>query len=136
MGTAATKHDDAARAIEALDREFERNLALGDPEKLVDAFYAPDALFMPPEKAPIKGRAGILEFWRETLGKAGIKTFKVETTQVEAEGDLACGIGRYSMSLQPPGGEATSGEGKYVVVYRRRKGGEWRAIADIFNNNQ
>ena len=39
------------------------------------------------------------------------------------------------MKLQPPGGEAVSDSGKYVVVWKHESDGSWKLAVDIWNTN-
>jgi uncharacterized protein (TIGR02246 family) len=123
----------AAAAIRQLDAAFMKAAAARDAKALVSAFYAPDAVLMPPGAPIVKGRASIQKFLQGLLD-AGATQVKLRTTKVDAAGDLAYGRGAYSFSL--PAGDASTRQevGKYVVVYRRRAGA-WRAVADIFNGD-
>jgi ketosteroid isomerase-like protein len=131
MATQPTR-DDVLQAIRAIDQRFLINAAAGNVEKLVDEFYAPDAKLVPPNRPAVQGRASIIEFWRQLVAIA--KRVTLDTTHVEAAGDLACGIGQYSIALEVGPGQVVNDAGKYIVVYRKH-GGEWRAIADIWNSN-
>jgi len=59
----------------------------------------------------------------------------LDTTRVDSSGDLACGRGRYALTLAPPGAGQVQDIGTYVVVYRRNAAGQWRAVEDIFNSD-
>ena len=52
----------------------------------------------------------------------------LESHEIEAAGDLAYCVGRYSGTI---GGQAS--QGKYVVVFRKQADGRYKAIADCFN---
>ena len=120
--------DDVAQAIRAMDTEFVANVRAGNVERLVSAFYADDARVLPPNSPPVEGKAAIIALWKTVLA-SGVSGLDLNTTHVEASGDLAYGVGAYHMKM----GESETA-GKYVVVYRRR-GGQWRAVADMFSPN-
>jgi ketosteroid isomerase-like protein len=101
----------------------------------VKAFYAQDAVLMPPNHAIVEGRGQIQNFLQGLI-TAGFSGIKLETTTITSDGDLAYGRGRYTLSMSPPGGAAVQDEGKYIVVYRRQGKTGWRAIADIFNSDR
>jgi ketosteroid isomerase-like protein len=124
----------AASAIRRLDEEFMRAASAGDGQALVDAFYASDAVLLPPNQPAAEGRENIRRVL-QGLMDSGVSSIKLETTVTGTAGDLAYGRGGYALSMQPPGGVPVTDVGKYVVVYRRQ-GGQWRAIADIFNSDQ
>ena len=98
------------------------------------AFYAADAVLLPPNQPAAEGRENIRRVL-QGLMDSGVSSIKLETTVTGTAGDLAYGRGRYALSMQPPGGAPVTDVGTYVVVYRRQ-GGQWRAVADIFNSDQ
>jgi ketosteroid isomerase-like protein len=121
----------AAGAIRQLDRQFMQAAEAKDAETLVEAFYAQNAVLMPPNHPAVEGRAAIQRFL-QGLMDSGLASIALETTKVESAGDLAYGRGRYTLSMSGPG---EADRGKYVVVYRQT-GGKWQAVADIFNSDQ
>src|SRR5258705_12929120 len=125
----------AADAIHQLDAEFMKAANAKNAAALVKAFYAPDAVLMPPNHGPVEGRAKI-EGFLQGLIDSGLTSIKLDTTTTASAGDLAYGRGRYTLDLSPPGGTPVQDVGKYVVVYRRQANGAWRAVSDIFNSDQ
>jgi ketosteroid isomerase-like protein len=124
----------AADAIRRLDQEFMKAGNARNAGALVKAFYARDAVLMPPNHALVEGPANIQGFL-QGLMDSGLTSIKLETTTIASAGDLAYGRGRYTLSLSPPGGEPIQHVGKYIVVYRRQPNGSWRAVSDIFNSD-
>ncbi len=131
----AGRLDSAAATIRRLDAEFMRAANALDAGALVKAFYAKDAVLLPPNNPAVEGHDGIRQMLQGIMD-GGMTSMKLETTTIASAGDLAYGRGRYSLSIQPPGGAPVTDVGKYVVVYRRQPGGTWRAVADIFNSDQ
>ncbi len=116
---AAPQVETAAAAIRRLDAEFMRTAAAHDGATLVEAFYARDAVLMPPNSPAREGRESIRQMLQGLMDS----------------GLTAYGRGRYTMNLEPAGGTPMTDVGKYVVIYRRQAGA-WRAVADIFNSDQ
>jgi len=132
----ATKRPSATAAIRGLDKEFMRAAHAKDAGALVAAFYAPDAVLMPPNRPIVKGRVQIRAFL-QGLMDGGLSSIALKTTKIESVRDLAYGRGTYTLVITPPGGAPAQDTGKYVVVYRRKgRAGAWRAVADIFNSDQ
>jgi uncharacterized protein (TIGR02246 family) len=131
----APKPPGADDAIRQLDAEFMAAANAKNASALVKAFYAQDAVLMPPNHAIVEGRGQIQNFLQGLI-TAGFSGIKLETTTTMSEGDLAYGRGRYTLSMSPAGGAAVQDEGKYVVVYRRQGKTGWRAITDIFNSDR
>ena len=131
----AAKPGGAADAIRRLDSEFMKAANAKNAGALVKAFYAEDAVLMPPNHPIVEGRADIQSFLQGLIN-SGFTGIKLETTTIASAGDLAYGRGRYNLSMSPPGGAPVEKVGKYVVAYRRQANGSWRAVADIFNGDQ
>ena len=112
-----------------------RHIRDQEMDAMVDAFYADDAVFMPPNHLEVRGREALLAYWRERPDE-GLLELELEPTHVESSGDLAYEVGRYTSLLRPRHGSLLQDYGKYLVVYRRGEGGEWRAVADTFNSDR
>jgi ketosteroid isomerase-like protein len=131
----APKAGGAADAIHKLDAAFMKAANARNAAALVRAFYAPDAVLMPPNHPAVEGRAGIQAFFQGLID-GGFTSIKLETTTTASGGNLAYGRGRYTLALTPPGGAPVEDVGKYVVVYRRQPSGAWQAVSDIFNSDR
>src|SRR5579884_746274 len=129
MSAAAPTLQDVARAIQELERGFERNANAGDAAALAEAFYAEGAQLLPPNSPLVEGKAAIRDFWAGFLA-AGVSDAELRTGDVGASGSLAHGVGAYGFTLN-----GVRHEGKYLVVYRRQSDGSYRAIADAFSDN-
>jgi ketosteroid isomerase-like protein len=130
MATSIPAPVDAARSIRDMDEEFMRNVRARDISRLVEQFYADDARLLPPGRPEVTGKAAILEAWNGMF-MGGLEAVELDTHHVDASGELAYGVGTYRLTLQ-----GALSRGKYVVVYRRRPDGSYRAIADIFNGSE
>ncbi len=127
----ATGRPDAERAIRELSDAFVRHFNAGDAEQLVQAFYAEDARLLPQNHPTISGRSQIREALQQFLS-TGMGGLTIETYEVEVAGagDLAYGIGTFSLARPAPD------RGKFVEVYRRQADGSWRCVADMFSSDQ
>src|SRR6266581_5247102 len=108
--------DAVAQIIRAMDEEFVRNALAKDADKLVAAFYAPEAQLFVTHVPPLTGHVAIAALFRGLL--AGLKNVSLNTTKIETSGDLAYGTGVYEMTLAGLDGKTTLDSGKYVVVYK------------------
>lgn len=133
MTATETAPEAVAQIIRAMDEEFVRNALAKDADKLVAAFYAPDAQLFATHVPPLTGHVAIAALFRGLL--AGLKKVSLNTTKIETAGDLAYGTGVYEMTLAGLDGKTTEDRGKYVVVYKKQPDGGWRAVADIFNTS-
>ena len=119
-------------AIEAANQKFIEAFNRGDTAAIA-AMYSSDAKVLPPNSQTVEGRQNIQSFW-QSLITMGAKLGQLETIKVESRGDIAYEVGKYTLSIQPAGGQAVTDTGKYVVVWKRQGGG-WRLAADIWNTN-
>jgi ketosteroid isomerase-like protein len=134
MATSHAVPDEVARIIQEMDREFERNVEAKDANALVAAFYAEDAQVFPAGQPVVSGLAEILQLWGGFLPI--LSRLALNTTRIEASGNLAYGSGTYEMTLTPPETPPIQDSGKFVVVYRRQADGSYKAVADIFNSSR
>jgi ketosteroid isomerase-like protein len=97
----------------------------------VASFYAEEAVVMPPNAPPIKGRKAIQQD-HERLFKDSPQ-FELSATPLASEtsGHLGYIQGEFVVK-RPRGGEV---RGKYVEVWKRISG-EWKILYDINNANQ
>jgi len=125
--------NDAEQAIRKADADFATNARAGNAAALA-AFYADDAVLMPPNAPAFRGPEAIRQFWGGFLatGQIGLDLTVDKVTQ---SGDLATEIGRYEITITPKGAAPIHDKGKYIVAWRRT-GGTWKIFGDIFNSDQ
>lgn len=98
------------------------------------AVYTEDAIILPPNADMIKGKQAIQSFWQGAMDM-GVKEAKLETVELVAMGeDRTCEIGKYTLKIQPEGGETITDMGKYVVVWKLQDG-SWNWDIDIWNTS-
>jgi ketosteroid isomerase-like protein len=119
--------------IEGRTEDFSKTFANHDAMAMA-AFYTADAKFLAPNAPMIEGRAGIEAFGREMFS-AGAQSLRLDTIDVLAGGDLEIEVGRYTMGIQPPGGDPMVDNGKYVAVWRRDSDGDLKMAVDTFNTD-
>ncbi len=124
---AGTSQPGARRAIEAAVQRYVEASNRGDADGLA-SLYADDAVLLPPDHEPVRGRAAIGEFWRQGTDEG----LEVTTLTVEVEGNLGYLIGRYHL---PATDEEPADSGKYVMCLKRQPDGAWKLTADIWNRS-
>jgi uncharacterized protein (TIGR02246 family) len=107
----------------------------GDP-KAVAALYTEDAVEMPPNTPPIKGRAAIEAYYTKMMSGGGkVNSFSIDHTESHASGDTGYDVGTYKQSMTPPGATAPLSEtGKYVVLLKKTAGA-WKVAYAIYNSD-
>jgi len=96
----------------------------------VAALYSQDAKVLPPNSDFVTGREAIQGFWQAVQGM-GIKKVKMEIVEVEACGDMAYEVSRFTL-FGADGQELD--KGKYIVIWKQ-EAGEWKLHRDIFNSS-
>lgn len=119
-------------AIEAADKKFVAALSQGDAAG-VAALYTADARLLPPNSEMMKGKEAIQSFWQGGIDM-GIKGGTLETVEVEVREDMACEIGKYTLTIQVADGQTVTDTGKYLVVWKNQDG-SWKLDMDIWNTS-
>jgi len=124
-----------AAAIRSLDEQWSATAAKNDLDGTV-AFYAPDAVLLPPN-APIATDAkAIRDSWSGLLGPNTSVSWKVTKAEVASSGDLGYLYGTYSLSIKDPkGGPPLNDTGKLVEIWKKQADGKWKCIVDTYNSD-
>ena len=92
----------------------------------ISELYTEDARVLAPGAEPAVGRAAIAAFWAGAM--EGTKRVRLETSSVEADGDLAYEDGVVYLIAN----DASETSERYVVVWKR-VGRRWHLHRDIWN---
>ena len=124
-----------AAAIQALDEQWSATAAKNDVDGTV-AFYADDAVLLPPNAAIATDRKSIREGWAGLLAPGTALSWKVSKVEVAKSGELGYLYGTYSVSIQDPkGGPPIHDTGKMVEVWKKQADGKWKCIVDTYNSD-
>jgi uncharacterized protein (TIGR02246 family) len=134
MGAAAATTDE--QTIRDMDAEWSRAAQNKDAAKFA-SFYSETGSVMPFNAPIATGRAKVQEVWTQLMAKPGF-SLRFAPTQVEVakSKDMASDIGTFELKLNDAQGAPMTIPGKYVVVWKKQKGGAWRVEADIFNSDK
>jgi uncharacterized protein (TIGR02246 family) len=129
----AAKADAMRARLEKMGKDFADAYNRGDA-KAVAAFYAEDAVVLPPDSDFVKGRPAIEAAWKGA-NEAGMKNMGLEIVDVESDGTYVIETGKATADMQPAGQATAKPETyKYVVVWKKQKDGSWKIIRDIWNS--
>ncbi len=118
-------------SIEAVGKTMCERLNAGNGAGVAE-LYTEDAVLMPPGAARLDGREAIQQFW-QGMTDAGVGDISLTTQEVDDAGDWAAEVGTISATAPGDGDARVALTGKYIVVYRRDGGGNWRLHRDIWN---
>lgn len=115
--------------ILACNKQFMDAFGRGDAAGLAN-LYTVGGQLLPPNSEVVAGRDAIRAFWKGAI-TSGLKDATLDTVEVEATGETAVEVGRYT--LRGKGGQVADA-GKYVVVWKTESG-SWKLHRDIWNTN-
>jgi uncharacterized protein (TIGR02246 family) len=119
--------------VDAVAQAFHDGVANRDTGAL-SSLYADDGRFLAPGMEPCEGRAEIQAAMQQLLD-TGASSLDIKPLEVREAGDLTIEYGRYTLGIEPPGAEAMTQIGKYIVVHEPQADGSTKIAFDIFNAN-
>ena len=123
---------DVRAVIEAANKKLMAAVKQGDVTKIAH-IYRSDVSVLPPYMEMLKGRQAAQAIWQGGIDM-GIKEVSLEIAEVTEGGDVACEIGRYTHTIQPPGGKTITDKGKYVAIWKQEEG-SWKIDTEIWNSS-
>src|SRR4030095_11386183 len=110
----------------AVDREWAQTTK--DPDKFM-SYLATDAAMYAPGMPVTTGAAAIRKAFTEMSSAPGFSlSWSATKADVSSTGDLGYTVGTYQTTM----GGATE-KGKYVTIWKKQSGGNWKVSEDIFN---
>jgi len=132
--SAATQASD-----EAAVRQTDEDWSKAAQSKQVDpwvAYYADDAVLLPPNDLKVTGKDNIRKEISLLLGLPGLAlSWKTEKVEVSRSGDLAYAQGAYELSATDAHGKAMTDHGKTLEIWRKQADGSWKCIADMWSSD-
>jgi ketosteroid isomerase-like protein len=114
-----------------VDRQWSQSTR--DTDKFL-SYYTADASVYPQGMAVVKGSGPIRETFIKMTSAPGFSLRWTPTTSmVSTSGDLGYTTGTYQMTMNDPSGTPATERGKYVAVWKKAAGGQWKVAEDIFN---
>ena len=117
-------------AIRALDADWVKAIAAKDLAQAT-SYYADAAEMFAPNAPAASGKDAVQKLCAGMLGLPGFAlTFAPAKVEVSRSGDLAYETGEYAMTLNDKKGKPQTVKAKYVVVWGKQAGGNWKALVD------
>jgi ketosteroid isomerase-like protein len=129
MSTPTTAADPRS-GVEAANRRFMEAFGRGDAAS-VAGLYTSSAQLLPAHSDFVAGTTAIQRFWQGAMDM-GLKEAVLETVELEAHGETAHEVGRYTLK---GAGEQVADAGKYLVIWRL-EGGSWKLHRDIWTTSR
>ena len=120
-------------ALMERSRSWSELAQTGDVDSMM-AYWAEDAVMMPPGMPPLEGKAAIREFVEEGMSAPGFEIrWEPRSVHVARSGDLAYMLERNVMTVNDSLGNPVTTHGKVVTVWRKGPDGTWRNVVDMWN---
>ena len=103
-----------------------------DYKAFTDKFLAEDATVLMANNEPIQGRDAITRAYVDIFGSLGKIRYDVRITEIAGDGNLAYMYGTYDFEILSNGAKDN---GKYILVWKRMLGANWKVIYDIGNTS-
>jgi ketosteroid isomerase-like protein len=100
--------------------------------KAIIALYTDDAIEMPPNEPPVKGRAAIEAHYVKQFAMGKITAFTLTHLDTRSSGDMGHDVGTYTQTMS--GEKPMNDSGKYTVILKR-VGGAWKVSSAIYNSD-
>jgi ketosteroid isomerase-like protein len=100
------------------------------------AFYADDAVILPPNEKTASGKDSIRKVIGEMFAVPNV-VIAWEPTKIEVakSGDLAYLYGTYQMSWDDASGKSVTDNGKMVEIWKKQADGNWKCIVDTWSSD-
>jgi ketosteroid isomerase-like protein len=126
-------------ADEAAVRQTDDNWSKAAQSKKVDdwmAFYADDAIVLPPNEKKIDNKEGIRKEIGTMLAAPGL-AIRWEPTKVEVarSGELAYTQGSYELTSNDVHGKPATDRGKTVEIWKKQSDGSWKCVVDMWSSD-
>jgi uncharacterized protein (TIGR02246 family) len=120
--------DNVLRGINRVRRDWTASVENDELDQLL-SLYSDDAVLVPPDGVPRRGREEIEAFWAEFLPMAG--SIQTGSSDFDASGQMAMAAGRYFMYARNEQGASQQLSGGLVTIYVQT-GRDWHIRAQIF----
>jgi len=122
-------------AIRAADEQWSAAAGKNDVDATV-AFYADDAVLLPPNAPIAKDAKSIRAAWAGMLGPNTAVSWKPAKVEVARSGDIGYLYGSYRLVIKDiKGAVDVDDTGKMLEIWRKQPDGKWKCIVDTFNSD-
>ena len=108
--------------------------SLAADAKAIAALYTDDGIEMPPNHAPVKGRAAIEQYYVKEFAGGKLTAFTLQHIESRVGADIGYDVGTYRSTFTPTTGPAVNETGKYTVILKRT-GADWKVAYAIYNSD-
>jgi ketosteroid isomerase-like protein len=118
------------QAVRDADEQWSKVAGARDVDKTV-AFYAEDAMVLPPNAPMVTSKPGIRDLWKNLLDSLSDISWKTTHVQAAKSGEMAVLVGTYELTMK----DGTKDKGKYCEVWTKQADGKWKCTTDTFSSD-
>jgi len=123
------------RLLRDLDAEWSQAAAAKNVDRTI-AYYAEDAIVLPPNAAGATTKETIRNAWKDLLSSPNLViSWKPTRVELGKSGDMAWLSGTYELTMNDTGGTPVNDRGKYLEVWEKQHDGKWKCRADMWNSD-
>ncbi len=125
----------AESELKTLDEEWSATAARNDLDGTV-AFYADNAVLLPPNAPIATDRKSIRESWAGLLGPHTSVSWRWSKVEVAQSGELGYIYGTYKLAIVASiQSDAVNDTGKFLEIWKKQPSGKWKCIVDTYNSD-
>jgi ketosteroid isomerase-like protein len=133
--SSSSSHTAEIERVTRVDADWVKAAQTHSPDAWM-AFYAPDAVVLPPNDRTIDNSAAIKAYIAGLLGlKDLVIDWKPTKVFVSDAGDMAWLYGAYSLQAKEPSGLPMSDIGKIAEIWRKQPDGSWKCVLDTWSSD-
>lgn len=126
--------EEERKTLMELDRAWSQTTS--DVDKFL-SYFDPGASIYPPGMPVVTGAGPIRETFTKMSSMPGFSLqWSAVKADVSAAGDLGYTAGTYQMTANDAAGTPATEKGKYVTMWKKPSGGQWKVVEDIFNSDE
>ena len=121
--------------LRELSREWSKVAATGNIDSLM-TYCADDAIMMPPNKPPLKGKEEIRSYVKASGQVPGFEiSWEPVSAYISDDGSMAYMIERNQIAYNDSLGNRVVEHNKVVTVWRKDDEGNWKNVVDMWNSD-
>ena len=125
----------AERILRDLDAQWSKAAAAKDVERTI-AYYADDAIVLPPNAGSATTKDAIRNAWKDLLASPNLViTWKPSKVKLGKSSEMAWVSGTYDLKMNDASGKPVNDRGKYLEVWEKQADGNWKCAADMWNSD-
>ncbi|MBD3615178.1 MAG: nuclear transport factor 2 family protein [Gracilimonas sp.] len=137
MGCAEVNFDkeEETQKLMQLSREWSEVASTGNIDSLM-TYWADDAVMMPPDQPPLRGKEAIRSFIEASGQVPGFEvSWEPLSAHISNDGSMAYLIEKNQMAFNDSLGSRVVENNKVVTVWRKNEDGSWKNVIDMWNSD-